>query len=284
MDPIGRIENFDTNRSNEKKKKKKKRIDQKLQKDNSKSSENEKIERFAGQSPGDKNGPDSNTLKQPSSVIGRVKERFSASAVHGVANLTKSNAISLQIMWLIALLLSLGLLTFMLYNAITAFLEYSVVTQVQVSYENPATFPTVSVCNLLLFPNATSYVSFATDYWSMSDTDGTDYASDSIAWYVATYVNSTMQKSFGVAFETFIMSCKFDGIACDLQKDFYWWYHAFYGNCFAYNSGKYQALAQSTTSGWDYGLQMELNTGTDNYDKEQDAAQSRGVRIIIPDR
>lgn len=56
----------------------------------------------------------------------------------------------LRIIWIVCFLGSTGFCAFMIYGAISDYFEYQVVTVIKTLGENPAAFPTVTICLLLI--------------------------------------------------------------------------------------------------------------------------------------
>lgn len=84
-----------------------------------------------------------------------IYEIIVSSTAHGIPNIFRSKRIFHKIMWSIFTLASSGVCAWFIFVGISDYLQYSVVTTIQNVYEQPALFPTVSICsiNSFLFKN-----------------------------------------------------------------------------------------------------------------------------------
>ena len=76
-----------------------------------------------------------------------LAELLSISTIHGLPNVVKSKRIVHKIMWSFAFSVFLGACCYSIYECISSYLEYKVVTEIQTVYEQPAIFPTISFCS-----------------------------------------------------------------------------------------------------------------------------------------
>lgn len=73
-------------------------------------------------------------------------------------------------------------------------------------------------------------------------------------------LNSTFLKNLGFNMQTMLLSCYFNGIQC-YASDFKFFRTNYYGNCYIFNPNN-GSVRQTTKSGLNSGLYMELFTGT----------------------
>ncbi len=75
-----------------------------------------------------------------------------------------------------------------------------------------------------------------------------------------------IKKTFGYNIEHLMLQCYFNYANCNFTKDFYWYYHHYYGNCFVYNSGfdmhgNKVELKKATTFDFESGLHFQIFLG-----------------------
>ena len=70
------------------------------------------------------------------------------STVHGLPNVARSKRTIHKIMWTIGFAFFFGSMCYSVNEAISNFLKYQAVTEVQTVYEQPAQFPTISFCSI----------------------------------------------------------------------------------------------------------------------------------------
>jgi hypothetical protein len=189
------------------------------------------------------NSPDK---KQPQSMALQVKEIIKETMLdstgHGFPNLISNKRWSFRIMWLLCMLGAFCGCAYLLTKSIKDFLEFEVVTSIRKVGETPALFPTVTLCNTNMIVNqvSQSYVS------SMLSQDSSLLAA---SVYKYTYMkvffgallsspslNDSFRQSTGSTFNQLIIKCWFNTADCD-RSNWVWYFDAFYGNCFRFNSG-----------------------------------------------
>jgi len=81
----------------------------------------------------------------PEDVTKKIVETSKNVIAYG--NLFKKKRLINRIFWLIILVLSTGLMFYYSYTGIDSYLHYDVVTIVKREYDQPAVFPTVTICS-----------------------------------------------------------------------------------------------------------------------------------------
>ena len=76
----------------------------------------------------------------------KVKNLFETSQLPGVANLIRSKNIFIKILWIICYIILFAWCGIFLYDTLTSYFEYEVVTNIDIIREEQAQFPTVSFC------------------------------------------------------------------------------------------------------------------------------------------
>ena len=75
-----------------------------------------------------------------------IKETAEFSTSHGIPNIVRSQSYFLKIMWLLCFLVSSGGCAYLVYRSISNYLEFEVVTKINVLSEVPSPFPSISIC------------------------------------------------------------------------------------------------------------------------------------------
>ncbi len=90
-------------------------------------------------------------MKKSKEISNFVRNALSESTCHGVPNILKSDRIFFKFMWFIFFVISCIFGVYSIYASIIDYLSYDVVTQIQIKYESPTDFPTVTFYNLNYF-------------------------------------------------------------------------------------------------------------------------------------
>jgi hypothetical protein len=77
----------------------------------------------------------------------QVREILLGSTFHGIPNLVRNNNRILKSIWLICFILSSSICIYFLKKAIVEYLNFNKVSKIDVIYEEPAEFPTISICD-----------------------------------------------------------------------------------------------------------------------------------------
>jgi len=146
--------------------------------------------------------------------------------------------------------------------------SYVTVSQVQVINESPAEFPSVLLCDSNPFTTLESQLfldqimknitdikqerfglksglylhelGFSNYYFQNSKSKRECLSWDAFQ-YATTFTFDTnftdsQRKSLGWDLSKVLIKCKFNGINCDINKDFEWYFSFQYGNCYRFNS------------------------------------------------
>lgn len=205
-----------------------------------------------------------------------LKETALSSTSHGIPNIVRSTSLLLKLMWATCLIVSTGLCSYLVVKSIMNYFEYEVVTKINVIYENPAPFPTVTFCNLRPFVG--DYLEKL--YLKNNKTLPKGYVGDNLAYnqyYLMTNIwnyDTSIRKELGLKKEDFIQACRFNYQECNLSS-IEWSYNFFYGNCFTFNEHGTQKLTKSSKQ---YGFRLKLFVGNGNPTELTDTA---GVHLFI---
>ncbi len=218
----------------------------------------------------------------------RVKAKtniiLSNSTSHAISNLFKAKSPIFFCLWLSAALISSALFGNLAITNILIYLKFPVTTNVRYEYEdnvngNMATLPVIGICNRN--PYRTNYSiqlikHLIESNFNLSKTENIsdlEFVNDilfnqtyedklKIILYMyqpSSYQNESDAKLFG-SIEDLIINCKFNGVACDLKKDFKSANN--YRKCYFYNL---KGDKKTNVNHMDDGLLLELFTGNQEY-------------------
>ena len=202
-----------------------------------------------------------------------LAELMTHSSVHGLAHVFRVKSSCMRYFWLISFLFSLFFCTWLIVQTFTQYFAYKVITQVKIVNEIPTEFPKLTICNKNFATSDYGYQVSAEIYQRMygsslgdkKDNANLDTLLDKLKMAVNKYSSEEKQK-WGHAFSQMVLSCSFSQKPCD-QSDFEWMYHAEYGNCFVFNTGRnsstgaYMPIKQVHNTGSKYGLSVDLFVG-----------------------
>ena len=194
-------------------------------------------------------------IEKRAEIKKQIKEKFiewsSSSTSHGYPNIFKTKYRLLKVIWTFFLLAAVGCCLFFLTRSINSYLEFGVITNIEMVDERPVIFPTITICDLEKFQT-----DFAADlikeiYLTQLKLDVTDIIDNSnvAAMYANVYKLATARAaspSFGDSnrknltndFRQNLFWCGYNNnfTDCDVG-DFLWSYDYTYGNCYKFNSG-----------------------------------------------
>ncbi len=77
-----------------------------------------------------------------------IRKLLSESTVHGLSHMFQTERVMIRLMWIILFLSSVGFTAYLLYGQVLDYFNYSVVTSINIIYESPTLFPTITFYNL----------------------------------------------------------------------------------------------------------------------------------------
>ena len=86
----------------------------------------------------------SNKLTKKERITKRIKEMILESTIHGLPNVLKTEAIHLKIIWICLFLVTFTVSIYMILGNVNDYLNYEVTTNIDLVYEQPVIFPTIS--------------------------------------------------------------------------------------------------------------------------------------------
>jgi hypothetical protein len=207
-----------------------------------------------------------------------LKETALSSTSHGIPNIVRSTSSILKVIWMACFIASTGFCSYLVVKSIMSYLDREVVTKISVIYENPSTFPTITLCNLRPFIGD----AFEKLYLKNNQTLPKGYLGSDLAfhkYFLMTNIwnqDMSIKKELGLTKEDFIYNCRFNFQKCNMSS-IEWNYNFFYGNCFTFNK---QGIEKLTKSSKEYGLKLTLFVGKSN----QAIIETTGVHLFIQNK
>ena len=172
-----------------------------------------------------------------------IIEDLGSLTIHGIPNIAKSDGIISTSMWVLITLVSAGFSCYYIAQGISDFLGYDVTTKIRFINEQPAMFPSVTLCNVNPFTTQES-LSFLNDALTNGGMvlNGTDplstenliYQTLDFSSYLAVsnamspYFSDVDKQKLGFTLEQFVLDCSFNKLPCNLT-DFAWFYDFYKG-------------------------------------------------------
>jgi hypothetical protein len=217
-----------------------------------------------------------------------------SSTVHGLPNMFKSENKCLTLTWFMCFLISSTLCSLVVIKRIVEYSKFEVVSRMQMAYEIPTQFPSVTICNNFPFKTKESmrFLKQVLDQNNLTGLNANMFGIDpkvnvKIAKYLSDlnalnpHLNDSYRQSFGLTRNEMLLSCFYNTIACLSDDSFENFYHPRYGNCFRFNSGRQADILQSVKSGKLNGLQFELFIGANEALEFDFMNFERGAQILI---
>ena len=90
-----------------------------------------------------------NYIKQimSSTKIDKIKQILKSSNAHALPRLVENHSKALKLIWLMCFLVSIGSCIYFINRTLTDYLGYKTVTNIDILSEQPALFPTITICN-----------------------------------------------------------------------------------------------------------------------------------------
>ena len=204
---------------------------------------------------------------------------FKSTTLHGYPKIFNSKNIASKILWISFFSLSMGYFIYQCVLLIIKFNKYDVTASRIRVQELPATFPSITFCNLNPFNEqyAHQYIVKVSDkakcfnldnnidFQNCFNTTNTNQAFDKFIDQLKRKVAS--DKRLTEAYKQYygysllydmLVSCDYNGNSCNADNFTTYWDND-YGNCYTFNGGKEDILKTSAT-GYQYGLKLELLT------------------------
>lgn len=174
------------------------------------------------------------------------------------------------------------------------YIEFEVTVNLNTYEENLEAFPAVTICNINPFDSSVAATKTLLDLQIKTNGLNTSITAseDKPAIYQVRQImkilkssamslynsNSTLAESLSYSLDSMLISCYFNGIKCN-SSDFSKFYSYEYGNCYTFNKNNGSSLKQTSKSGPESGLSLELYTG---YPGKQDYyIEQRGFYVAV---
>ena len=222
-------------------------------------------------------------------------EWIDKTTVHGLPNSAKEKRKALRIFWFLSFFASILFCIFLVTKNFESYFNYEKVSQVEMINEVPSVFPAISICNLNTFATEYSW-SFINQTMStynlthfLKKKSGEKFTKADIADMMSlikgqalglTSVKDKYNKQMlSLTIETMILECSFNGKKCS-HLDFDWFYDIKYGNCYTFNSGRFNRnVLTSAMAGSVNGLAVSLYLG--NPASFLSLQEYAGVRLVV---
>jgi len=239
------------------------------------------------------------SVQKEINIFNEILDRISDSKVHGIGNIVKAKSSILRIIWVLCLLASTTLCVYELVTAILVYYQFGVKQITTIKYEAPSKFPSIDVCNVIPYDAADSEVITlvasivsSNNFTSGQFANPKDYTDQILTLIKANSAKLSINGNFNqfensYNLEDMMISCFFEGIACNLSR-FYYYNDFNYGNCFSFNNNQVNnaghgnttnsSILTSSFSGFSKGFQLEMYTGSP---ANQIYSYSNGLRVTV---
>jgi hypothetical protein len=145
-------------------------------------------------------------------------------------------------MWFAFFLISSGGCGYLVYQSITNYLNFEVVTQIQKFNSIPSPFPTITICNINPIANKYSYEyvnnTLAESNFDIKEGRNGDYKYT--RYYLSFLINhpnisEEQRRLFAPPINETVLACSFGGQDCQFEKDFDYFFSSYYGLCYQFN-------------------------------------------------
>ena len=213
-------------------------------------------------------------------MLKQISQILELSTIHAIPNIIRSNNLVLKFLWLFCFIGSSSVCAWFIFNNISKYFQYDVVSKIDIKYETSLIFPVVSICDLnpLTTNESKNY------YKQIYRTEYPDFIYlDELM--VRLKSNSTNQHLYGKNLIDYIVSCEFLSSQCNLDQDFDSYFDINYGNCIRFNSGtnfkgeKVKQKFVSNTGVWN-SLDLEIFIGS-SIQNTNIFSKKNGLNILI---
>lgn len=227
-------------------------------------------------------------------LLNKIVSKSKRTSIHAIPGFTRSSSKIVNIIWILAFLLSTSYCCISIINIISSYFSYDVLITMEVVDRVPVDFPAVTVCNLNPFDRryAERYINRVLDENDLSHVNNIsliDLTPVKIKYLVRSAMASdhnlteSDRRSFGYDIDYMLLTCFFNDKPCN-SSDFIWRYDFNYGNCYTFNSGYDKngnkvAIRKITEPGSDRSFKLELFLG-DEWSQGIFMEQSGGVVVV----
>ena len=167
------------------------------------------------------------------------------STAHGILPVLNTGSKIFRIIWLLCLIGSIGMCSYMVYRTVALYLKWEAVIRVDQRDSIELTFPAITICNLNPFvtPEATAYIrdyynnkynvsiKNYSDFLMLVDSKRINYETDWIFYQTFDPAfNQSLKKSFGYEPTRLITNCLMNRVQKCNSSHFKWSYSPLFGN------------------------------------------------------
>ena len=174
-----------------------------------------------------------------------------------------------KFLWLLVFLVFSGITSYLCVQSILVYLQWGIVSTIEIIRESPTEFPAVTICNANPFTTKTAQKLISNITILSFGKDIDQFTTDQVLQnFTDVYEMTKMlvsSKNYGemskqlLSLPLDIIKCSFNNKPCSTNSDFTWYYHYVYGNCLQFNTGANASLVRKTkTEGPIHGLSLIL--------------------------
>ena len=175
-----------------------------------------------------------------------LKEHLTNEMFIAIQEIFYSTHLVLKLFLVFFLILAYVLASYTTLKLIFSYFDYSVTSSVRNLYENPATFPKVTICNVNQFTTKYAYKfmnNISNFTFENFPINATEFERLTYAFIIQQRANALIndlndgeKKRFGEHLDDSLLSCTFNLRPCS-PNDFSWHFDSNYGNCYSFNAG-----------------------------------------------
>ena len=205
-------------------------------------------------------------------------------------------------MWIIFFLGATGFCSYLVFQSICNYLQFDVVTKIQLFKESPVDFPVVSFCNNNMFAKNFSYEiinGIIKNVYNQTFDEYHESAKNKLFYYADlqnTYTKSSSlfamfnpqytdddKKAISFTINEMLIGCTYNQQPCS-SSNFSWYFDVEGGNCFKFNSGydsngKKTEIKKAELAGSYNGLLLQIFVGKS--DNINSLLRASGIRLMI---
>ncbi len=81
-------------------------------------------------------------------LITAISTTFDSSSIHSFPNIIENTSKTIKFIWIISFIISLAICTYTIYESITSYFDYEVISRINVKNEGYIDFPMIKICNI----------------------------------------------------------------------------------------------------------------------------------------
>lgn len=185
-------------------------------------------------------------------ILNIISSTLEDSTTHGLNPIIKREHTVIRILWIVCLIVSTAICSYMIALSITSYFDYETVTKTQKISLISTEFPAVTICNVNPFmTNASAdfveemiLENFIVNPFLTIDQSFSYFSSSALLnmrYLVSTNAldssrSDLFRKSLGYDISEMMLDCSYNFNSCS-DDDWVWFFDLIYGNCYTFNSG-----------------------------------------------